>query len=97
MKIRVAIVLAGVALLLAAHLPAVFAQQSPAPTTARSAPATSAPAVEQTTDEEDSNTKPWIRLVWLVPLAAAVGAGSVFGRRLLIQRGCAGCGLVFVE
>ncbi|MEX0873776.1 MAG: hypothetical protein WD646_11925 [Actinomycetota bacterium] len=29
----------------------------------------------------------WIRLTWLVPLAVVFGAGSVLGRRLLIERG----------
>ena len=86
MKKRIAIVLAGSAFLLALHAGPAIAQQSPAPTASPTA-ATSAPAeVESAPAEEESESRPWIRLVWLVPLAAAVGAASVFGRRFLIER-----------
>jgi len=86
MKKRIIIGLAVSALLLLLHAGSAFAQQSPAPTASPPA-ATSAPVdVESTAAEEDSESKPWIRLVWLVPLAASVGAASVFGRRLLVER-----------
>jgi hypothetical protein len=86
MKNRIAVVLAGLAVLFLLHIGNAFAQQSPAPT-ASPATATSAPAeVESEPVEEDSESRPWIRLIWLVPLAAAVGAASVFGRRFLIER-----------
>jgi hypothetical protein len=32
-------------------------------------------------------TRPWIRLVWLTPLSAAIGVGVVFGRRFLVNQG----------
>jgi hypothetical protein len=86
MKKRVAIVLTGLAVVLMLQVGNAFAQQTPAPTPSPSAPATSAPAVTETTAEDDSGSRPWIRLVWLVPVAAAVGAASVFGRRFLIER-----------
>jgi hypothetical protein len=31
--------------------------------------------------------RPWVRLLWLTPLSAALGAGVVFGRRILTERG----------
>ncbi len=86
MKKRITIALAGWAVLLVLGTGNALAQQSPAPTVSPPA-ATSAPSeIESTAVEEDPESRPWIRLVWLVPLAAAVGAGSIFGRRFLIER-----------
>jgi hypothetical protein len=86
MKTRVAVALAAVAVLLLLHVGSAFAQQSPAPTATPAAPATAAPAVTEPTVTDDSESRPWIRLIWLVPLAAAFGAAAVFGRRFLIER-----------
>jgi hypothetical protein len=68
--------------------------QNPAPTpAAATAPATAAPvstaapAQEAEVVDDTGESKPWIRLTWLVPLAIVLGAGSVLGRRLLIERG----------
>jgi hypothetical protein len=76
--------LLGVVVLAFALLPAPALAQSPAPAAPVS---TAAPAEEAEVTEDTSESKPWIRLTWLVPLAVVFGAGSVLGRRLLIERG----------
>jgi hypothetical protein len=67
------------------------AAQSPAPSppagTATPSVATTPPAEDVAVADEPGDAKPWIRLTWLVPLAIVFGAGSVLGRRLLIERG----------
>lgn len=35
----------------------------------------------------DGKSQPWARLLFLVPLSAAIGVGSVYGRRILSERG----------
>jgi hypothetical protein len=61
-------------------------------------PTTAAPVATTTTAPSDDFAlapvkqdkgppRPWIRLVVLVPLCAAIGVGSVYGRRLLANRG----------
>ena len=75
-----ALVAVGVVLVLFAGANAVAQDIAPSP-----APVTS-PAVVQ--DEgDDSDAKPWGRLLVFVPLSALIGAAVVFGRRTARERG----------